>query len=399
MTGNSLGSAPLTPFPDPPSHSGEEPAAGPLSSPDDSEQQTNRPDIATSSADDLNLLLVQPVPDPFLDSASDEPPEQLKAAELPSAQGSRLCVAPVLPTAPADLAGPRPDIDGTERVSVFDSLSSSENEFHLPVVFTPPPDAPPRAGLPPRADPVTFSTSLEDRVDQERHGISWSLLLVASYASAVTLSLIWILWTGRALSHRRPTSNSSTEAPAHDSDKGSRLRPALPRPARLPAQNLTTVETSIRLGELELVPVSISRRGIELERLDGFDGETRQIEDVLVLSVRLTNRAADLTFAPLEPAFVRSSGSADDDSFIETATGKRIPMYQLAPESEWSIHDQRFPVLKPGEAGETILVSEPVQMNDLTGPLIWHIKIRTGTYRTDVLGVQFTRENVLDGGF
>ena len=132
---------------------------------------------------------------------------------------------------------------------------------------------------------------------------------------------------------------------------------------------------------------TISRREIELVRLDGFSGEMRQAEDVLVLSLRLANRSSDRSFAPLEPSFVRDSSSAADGSYIETASGQRIAMYQLAPESEWSIKDQRFPVLEPGEEDETIIVSEPVRMDELAGPLIWHLKLRTGTYQTDVLGV------------
>ena len=69
-------------------------------------------------------------------------------------------------------------------------------------------------------------------------------------------------------------------------------------------------------------------------------------------------------------------------------------MFQLANDSEWSIQDQDFPTLEPGDLAETILVSEPVAMADLVGTMTWHVKLRTAPYRTDVLGVRFTADQV-----
>ncbi|MGC8640600.1 MAG: hypothetical protein ACP5XB_12060 [Isosphaeraceae bacterium] len=400
MTGNFIDSTPLTPFPDPPSHSGEEPAPEPAGPPGAPARQPDRPDIATSSADDLALLLAQSVPDPFLDSSESQasPVPPAGAAGSPVEDPASALEAG-LPGGSAEPARPLPDISGAEPASIFASLSSSGNDVRLPVMFTPPPDFPVPGSLTPRRVQAASGTSADDREDQRRPGVSWPLLLVASYASAVTLSLIWILWTGRVSSRPRPAAESRQEASSGDLARTAKLRSTARRPPPLPAQNLTTVGTTMRLGELEVSPFFISRREIELERLDGFADETRQVGDVLVLTLRLTNRSPNQTFTPLEPAFVRGSGSADDDSFIETASGTRIPLYQLAPESEWSIRDQHFPILKPGEQAETIIVSEPVRMIDLAGPLIWRLKIRTGTYRTDVLGIRFNPDNISDGGF
>ena len=65
MSANSLNSMPITPFPDPPSHSGEEPepvTGQPVDSP--APRDVTKP--TTSSADDLSLLLAQSDPDPYL---------------------------------------------------------------------------------------------------------------------------------------------------------------------------------------------------------------------------------------------------------------------------------------------------------------------------------------------
>ncbi len=111
----------------------------------------------------------------------------------------------------------------------------------------------------------------------------------------------------------------------------------------------------------------------------------------MVLLVEVTNRSRTSTFAPLDLAIVREPLSSLDQSFIELSRRRRIAMFRLAIESEWSIQDQVFPALKPGESVETILVSEPVAMSDLAGTMTWHVKLRTAPYRTDVLGVRFTR--------
>jgi hypothetical protein len=71
-------------------------------------------------------------------------------------------------------------------------------------------------------------------------------------------------------------------------------------------------------------------------------------------------------------------------------------MFRLAVESEWSIDGQSFPSLKPGETAETIVVSEPVRVSELSGPLIWHVKLRTSDFQSDVVGIRFTADNVID---
>jgi hypothetical protein len=400
MIGNSIDSTPLTPFPDPPSHSGEEPASDGFPAPVVPPKQPVPDEITTSSEDDLNLLLTQPVPDPFLDEAVSNPSARQSAGLAhPSAEGSAPAPEPGPSGGLPDLAGVRPDIDDGESTSVFSALSSSENELHLPVIFSPSPEAAVPDALPPRRVLAAPTAAAEDREDEQPHGVSWPLLLVASYASAVTLALIWILWTGRSLTHPNSGADSSWEAATSDSTKGGNRRITRSPSAPLPEGHLTALGVAARLGDLEVTPLSVARREIELARLDGSTGETRQVEDVLVLSLRFTNRSRDAVISPLDSSFVRESNSSADDSYIDTASSKRISMFRLAPESEWSIKDQQFPALNPGASGESIVVSEPVQMNQLTGELIWHVKLRTGSYQTDVLGVRFTRQDVSDGGF
>ena len=49
---------------------------------------------------------------------------------------------------------------------------------------------------------------------------------------------------------------------------------------------------------------------------------------------------------------------------------------------------------KPGESVETLIASEPGAADRLTDEMTWRVRFRIGPYRTDVLGVRFTRSDV-----
>ena len=223
MSANSLNSMPINPFPDPPGHSGEEPepvTGQPVDSP--APWDVTKP--PTSSADDLSLLLAQSDPDPYL------------------AEG-------VGTSDPADPGKPRADIEGGEPVSSFDSLSSSGNE--LDIAFSPSPDTQP-ASLQPSASSAEPAGKMQDEVVAPR--ISWPLLLVSSYASALTLALGFILWTGWGLS-RPDFSPSSGPVPGSNGaspSRGASLTGDVLLP--LPAPNVTDLGRLVRLGELEVTP-------------------------------------------------------------------------------------------------------------------------------------------------
>ncbi len=368
MSPNSLNSTPITPFPDPPSHSGEEPE--PVTGlPDDFPAPRDVTKPSTSSADDLSLLLAQSDPDPYL--AEDEGTSD-----------------------PADPGKPLDDIEGGEPVSSLHLLSSPENG--LDIACSPAPGTQPSSHQPAASSPEPAG-EMQNEAAAPR--ISWPLLLVSSYASALTLALGFILWTGQGLS-RLDFSPSSEPVPGSTGaspSRGASLTGDVLLP--LPAPNVTDLGRPVRLGELEVTPRSIARRPVELLRLQGTAEGDRESSPSLVLTLELANRSTGSALTPLDPAIVRDPVPAVDQSFIEVPGGRRIAMFRLAIESEWSIRDQLFPALQPGETVETILVSEPVAMTDLKGTMTWHRKLRTAPYRTDVLGVRFSVGEVIDKSF
>ncbi|MGD0045284.1 MAG: hypothetical protein ABSE84_33610, partial [Isosphaeraceae bacterium] len=274
-------------------------------------------------------------------------------------------------------------------------LSLSQHE--LDIAFSPSPDTQPASHQPSVSSPQPAG-EMQNEVVAPR--ISWPLLLVSSYASALTLALGFILWTGRGPLRLDFSPSSSEPVPgSHGASpsRGASLTGDVLLP--LPAPNVTDLGRPVRLGELEVTPRSIARRSVRLLRLQGTAKGRRVSSPTLVMTLELANRSTSSTFAPLDPAIVRDPVPAVDQSFIEVPGGRRIAMFRLAMESEWSIRDQDFPALEPGELADTILVSEPVAMSDLTGTMTWHVKLRTGPYRTDVLGVRFSVEDVIKKSF
>jgi hypothetical protein len=317
----------------------------------------------------LSVLLAQSDPDPYL------------AAEVETSD-------------PAEPGKQLVDIDDAESVSSLDSLPPPENA--LDITFSPSPDTQPSSHQPAVNSPEPAG---ETHHEASAPQIRWPLLLVSSYASALTLALGFILWTGRGLSRLDLSTSSEPVIGTSGTSQGRGANGTGEDPLPLPAPNVTDLGRPVRLGDLEVTPRSIARRPVELLRLQGTAEGERESSPTLVLTLELVNRSSASTLAPLDPAIVRDIVPALDQSFIEVPGGRRIAMFRLAIESEWSIQDQVFPALQPGQTGETILVSEPVAMADLKGIMTWHVKLRTAPYRTDVLGVRFFVGEVIDSSF
>ena len=163
----------------------------------------------------------------------------------------------------------------------------------------------------------------------------------------------------------------------------------------IPVENLTSVGKSIRIGDVEITPLAIQLAPVDLvHRIDS--GEFRHEEtNSLVLRFRLTNVSNFETLNPLARSLVRDQVSTLDRSFVMTTPdGANIGLYPLAVESEWLILGQEFPALKPGESAESLVASEPVTEDRLSEVMTWRIRLRTGTYRTDIIAVRFTKSEL-----
>jgi hypothetical protein len=163
----------------------------------------------------------------------------------------------------------------------------------------------------------------------------------------------------------------------------------------IPVENLTSVGKTIRIGDLEFTPLAVQLAQVDLvHRIDSAEFHHDETGS-LVLRFRLANASKVDTLSPLARSLLRDDVSALDRTFVTTnATGGNIRLYPLAVESEWLILGQEFPALKPGESAETLVASEPVTEDRLSEVMTWRLRLRTGTYRTDIIAVRFTRNEV-----
>jgi hypothetical protein len=247
-----------------------------------------------------------------------------------------------------------------------------------------------------------IETSDDDLVYEPSEGPpAWAWVLLASYASAITLALGWMFFTGRVRLRHEPVQNTIPADSRPDLElREDRSQRVVPLPPISP-DRITTLGQALRIGEIEFTPLGVWAAAVTLRRLPlDAKPETRKGgENALFLKIRLRNLSASAVFAPFEEAFVRERDRGFPESCIETGGADRITIYPLARESEWAIKGQAFRDLRPGETLETVVVSQPDALGRATQEMTWRIKLRTGVDFTEVVGVRFGDHEIsTDGG-
>jgi hypothetical protein len=240
-----------------------------------------------------------------------------------------------------------------------------------------------------QSTPAAKSRGKDDEEEEVIYlsGPNWPMLILGSYASAVTLALVW--WV--ILPRLRGQGEPERFTPAAPVAVGTR-RPDLSRKvdpiAPIPPEQITQLGQPLRLGSLEITPLSTARQGVRLRRVS-LTGKA-EVRDggsgALALRVRLRNVSDDAIFAPLEKAFLRDSDTELTESFVELPQPDRVYLYPLPVESEWSIVGQDFPVLRPGEAKETTIVTA-ADFPETGSPMTWRLTVRTGPGKVETVGV------------
>ncbi len=347
-----------------------------------------------SCFDDLNLILSQsiqqPDPDPNLESSG------------PSVRLSRDEAAPLLPQDRAKV--PRTSEIFRSVVAAAASLAGRGDQPGAPVHEPARSHAPAESEHgPPSGQPmldlvvVDGAQRVEDPASEDDDPlseplISWSQILLLSYASAITIALIWMLWSGR-WSRISPPPSAGSDQPVADTSyravEPSPTPPAMP----IPPENLASVGQTIQVGELEVTPLTVISTPLELVR--SIDRrKRRREEECLVLRLKLTNISKQHSLTPLAPNLVRERGLRPYEPYIATAGGPSIRLFPLAFDSEWAIVGQEFTTLQPGDTVETLVAAEPGSARRLSLEMTWRVRLRTGVYRTDMIGVPFSKDEV-----
>jgi hypothetical protein len=232
--------------------------------------------------------------------------------------------------------------------------------------------------------------------DLPARGSNWAMVLLASYASAVTLGLIWVLW-----GQRLPREGAGVEAdlfppsrtaadPGHRAGQSRKQVPLAP----LPEDRIIALGQSLQVGSLEVAPLEVSAGTVLLKRAINDFQKRLGGKDALKLKLRLKNLSADSILVPFDEAFIRERGRGIHDSFIELGPTQKLDLFPLAVESEWSIFGQEFRELEPGQSFETLVVSAPDAVGRLIPEMIWRIRLRTDVNQTETIGVRFRADDV-----
>jgi hypothetical protein len=252
------------------------------------------------------------------------------------------------------------------------------------------------APAPPKATARPPASEEEEDVDDElpTSRASWPVVLLASYASAVTIGLIWVLWQHRSVREsEEPEIPSAAVAKVDPGRRAANSRKITPPPS-LAADRVTTLGKSVRIGALEVTPVEVTRGRVHLRRTLAGEEQRDGGDDALKLRLRLRNASKELVFAPLDEAFLREREAGVFDSFIEAGDGRVIDMYPLSVYSEWAIDGQEFKELKPGQTLDTQVISAADAGGRDEPEMTWRVRLRTGIEKTDVLGVRFRGPDV-----
>ena len=339
------------------------------------------PSGTSMSGDELSVILTHGRPDPVLGEFHNSEAAPTTVSPGDHARADAMEALAALALSAADMV--RVPIPAALSVSSSEALASLDLGEPSPI---------PSHGASSSHHPKKPSGRKE--VDSENRGIPLSTVLLASYASAVTLGLLWVLWTGRRIRDSvEPESIPAIDArpdPGLRADQAHRLIP----PPPIDADHLTTLGQPVKIGLIEATPLGVSFGSVDLER--GFTTERKSGgKKALKLRIRLKNTSTDIVLAPLDKAFLRPRPRADPESYIETSEGGPvISLFPLAIESELSIVGQEFRELEPGESFETLIVSTPDADKNLTSEMTWRIRLRTDIKHTDDLGVRFHKEDV-----
>ena len=248
-----------------------------------------------------------------------------------------------------------------------------------------------RLNLSPASASPPGTSSFDEQGLDSRGRSSWRNVLLLSYASAVTLALVWTLVQRRndqkPIAEVTPSRNDRLADSGRLADRSRRIQAAEP----IPSNRMVALGKSIQVDSLLIQPLAIERGNLTLQRVN-MAGKTERRDGgrrSILLRLRLQNQSSDEVFAPVDPAFVR--GRADDVflTFLETDDGKKVYPNPLAVDSEWAVVGESFADLRPGELREVVFASEPNAPTDVERAAgIWRVKLRTGLESTTVIGVK-----------
>lgn len=222
------------------------------------------------------------------------------------------------------------------------------------------------------------------------------LFLAVSYASAVTLALLYMILFGGGGTHAleslpdvKPKVVKGKTATSYYSPKND-VAPG----------HLLELGKSQRFGSVLVTPLKVTKASLKFQHHSGQQSAFVQspTEPLLKLWLKFENVSKDQTFSPLDPTLVfkrevKNQGSVIlANGFLGTDENRRLGkslmyVYDMPLESEFRIvgHQLEHDVA-PGETWQTYIPSEEKAVS-LKGDLIWRVHFRKGYNPSSLRGV------------
>lgn len=211
-------------------------------------------------------------------------------------------------------------------------------------------------------------------------------VVIASYASAVTIALIW-LWASNRTAHR--LENLPDVVPKMHN--GEIVWEKYQEDAAVAPGHTLKLSESRRFGSLLLTPVKVTRAPLTFVTRSGAPQTMLPpSQPVLKLWLQFENVSEDQTFAPLDDKLLLNRKFLENEAntFVcqvgeKQNDGQRVLVYDHPPWKDWSfrIQDQKIEDelrLKPGEKLTTFIATMEDGIEDLEGDLVWRVHFRKG---------------------
>lgn len=221
------------------------------------------------------------------------------------------------------------------------------------------------------------------------------LIVVASYASAVTIVLVYLLFIAR-----NNALESLPDIKPPSGKKGEFAWKYIPPKSNVAPGHVLALGESRRFGNVKVTPLKVTRGIARFEHFSGQPGMDRiPTNPLLKLWVKFENVSRDQPFVPLDAylLFTRDDGNLGDSVKANCFVGLESDRKQgkmpythfdrLAVTSEFRIIGQNLDhVLNPGESMETFIPSEEAA-STLDGDLVWRVQFRKGLNPSSLRGV------------
>lgn len=244
-----------------------------------------------------------------------------------------------------------------------------------------------------------------ESVDTKQSKLSMALLIIGSYASLMTIYVVYLTLFGRK--------HQLESLPDLKTVQQSGGRAAVPRPENdLPPGHDLKLGQSQRFGNIRVTPLQVTRGPITFKHFGGDIGGSRApSEPVLKLWLKFENLSDRQSIVPLDTTLMFFQRYTDNHVasynviFREADRKQRQAQFYymfdgMAADSEWIMVGQHTnETLAPGQSFETFVPSE-ANTEGLTGNLVWRVHFRkghgpeTGNGVTTLIDVRFSSDDV-----